>query len=74
MNITGSSTARGGSANGTITGTFMAPTDAAGRGIGLLQMNAVASEGGGGFGSWAFIAPRFERIFSVARFAPRAPR
>jgi hypothetical protein len=60
VNITGSSTSRGGSAYGTITGTFMAPTDAAGRGIGLVQMNASAGDGGGGFGSWAFIDPRFE--------------
>jgi hypothetical protein len=59
VNIAGSSTSLGGSAYGTITGTFMAPTDAAGRGIGYVSMNAFAS-GGYGPESWAFIDPRFE--------------
>lgn len=60
VNSTGFSASRGSLSFGTITGTFMAPTDAAGRGIGLVQMNASASDGGSGFGSWAFIDPRFE--------------
>ncbi|OGA97215.1 MAG: hypothetical protein A3E25_04805 [Burkholderiales bacterium RIFCSPHIGHO2_12_FULL_69_20] len=61
VNIAGSSTfAIGGSAAyGTITGTFMAPTDSAGRGIGVVSMTANASAGGG-YKSWAFIDPRFE--------------
>lgn len=60
VNVAGSSTLLGGSAYGTITGTLMAPTDATGSGIGLVQMNAFASDGGSGLGSWAFIDPRFE--------------
>lgn len=60
VNITDSSTFSRGSAYGTITGTLMAPTDSAGRGIGSVHMNAFASDGGGSFGSWAFIDPRFE--------------
>jgi hypothetical protein len=60
VNSAGSPAYFGGSAYGTITGTFMAPTDAGGRGIGLVQMNAFASAGGNGLESWAFIDPRFE--------------
>jgi hypothetical protein len=60
VNVAGSSTSLGGSAYGTITGTFMAPTDAVGRGIGLVQMNDVASAGGNGLESWASIDPEFE--------------
>lgn len=62
VNVAGSSPAGldGSAAYGTITGTFMAPTGAAGLGIGLVQMNAFASDGGAGFGSWAFIDPKFE--------------
>ena len=61
VNIAGSSTfgAGGAAAYGTITGTFMAPTDADGRGIGLVSMTANAGAGGGSE-SWAFIDPRFE--------------
>lgn len=50
----------GSAAYGTITSIFMAPTDAAGRGIGTVSMTATAGAAVSGTGSWAFIDPRFE--------------
>jgi hypothetical protein len=73
VNIAGSSVfyLGGSAAYGTITGTFMAPTGADGRGIGVVSMKANAGAGGGSE-SWAFIDPRFEIDLTYLALNPTA--
>lgn len=46
-------------AYGTISGTLMAPTDAAGKGVGIVDIRAFASANGSPGHSWGFIDPKF---------------
>jgi len=63
-------------AYGTFSGVLMAPTNAAGLGMGYVYLDAFASGNGGNTGgnntSWAFIDPRFEVLPSYLAANPSA--